>query len=512
MYIVKDAVGAKTCASPVQPMRSSRCGQSVGTSRKLPIWPQNALLNQPVHLRVGSFDFADDGQVGVNDAGGKPVGIRVHSFHLHKPETVEGEVRPHVRGPARRNEGEFLFGGAQVVAIEVVVLQQLAELQIDLRALGQIAVELDPAGHNLAEIDHVFAGGRMQQPGGLSPLADAHGRRETGGQRAGRRFRRLCVYEAFQRAGDKLQPRVVDFAVVNAAFDNGGGVAQPRAVRAENQLAAVGKFAADFSQQLHAIAEQLAHVFHPAETALIPAVAEHRVETVFARAQQGSDIVSLILDPIVVIVIKRREHLVGYAFAVYRQFVYAKAGYVCTRADGRFPERKGFGEEGVNLPVKRRFDPFRLPGLVLLGSFEPRGLADGGFALFARRFHAPVVARARGERHFRREAEGRKILARAGIHERRVKRGGEGNLHARRLRRVAGGTFERPGQQRGVHFEAQRVFQMVGAQRTNQHRHSPCSVAWIYKLICGALRRKKRCPYLSLSPRRPSSPPYKGAR
>jgi hypothetical protein len=34
------AVGANTCASPIQPMRSSRCGQSVGTLRKLPRWPQ----------------------------------------------------------------------------------------------------------------------------------------------------------------------------------------------------------------------------------------------------------------------------------------------------------------------------------------------------------------------------------------------------------------------------------------------------------------------------------------
>ncbi len=37
------AVGAKTWASPVQPMRSSRCGQSVGTSRKLPFCPHTML-------------------------------------------------------------------------------------------------------------------------------------------------------------------------------------------------------------------------------------------------------------------------------------------------------------------------------------------------------------------------------------------------------------------------------------------------------------------------------------
>jgi hypothetical protein len=41
--MLKLAVREKTCASPVQPSRSSRCGQSVGTSRKLPFWPQRML-------------------------------------------------------------------------------------------------------------------------------------------------------------------------------------------------------------------------------------------------------------------------------------------------------------------------------------------------------------------------------------------------------------------------------------------------------------------------------------
>ena len=41
--MLKAAVRANTWASPVQPSRSSRCGQSVGTSRKLPFWPQTML-------------------------------------------------------------------------------------------------------------------------------------------------------------------------------------------------------------------------------------------------------------------------------------------------------------------------------------------------------------------------------------------------------------------------------------------------------------------------------------
>src|ERR671932_210126 len=42
--ILKQAVRTKTCASPIQPKRSSRCGQSVGTLKKLPRWPQTMLL------------------------------------------------------------------------------------------------------------------------------------------------------------------------------------------------------------------------------------------------------------------------------------------------------------------------------------------------------------------------------------------------------------------------------------------------------------------------------------
>ena len=38
--MLKAAVRTKTWMSPVQPSRSSRCGQSVGTSTKLPFWPQ----------------------------------------------------------------------------------------------------------------------------------------------------------------------------------------------------------------------------------------------------------------------------------------------------------------------------------------------------------------------------------------------------------------------------------------------------------------------------------------
>ncbi len=41
--MLKAAASQKIWASPVQPMRSSRCGQSVGTPRKLPRWLHRVL-------------------------------------------------------------------------------------------------------------------------------------------------------------------------------------------------------------------------------------------------------------------------------------------------------------------------------------------------------------------------------------------------------------------------------------------------------------------------------------
>ena len=50
--MLKAAVREKTCASPVQPSRSSRCGQSVGTSRKLPFCPQLDVVLELVQERA----------------------------------------------------------------------------------------------------------------------------------------------------------------------------------------------------------------------------------------------------------------------------------------------------------------------------------------------------------------------------------------------------------------------------------------------------------------------------
>ena len=52
------AVGENTCASPVHPSRSSRCGQSVGTSTKLPFCPQENVVLSLVDQGLRGFKLA----------------------------------------------------------------------------------------------------------------------------------------------------------------------------------------------------------------------------------------------------------------------------------------------------------------------------------------------------------------------------------------------------------------------------------------------------------------------
>ena len=63
----KDAVGAKTCRSPVQPSRSSRCGQSVGTSTKLPRMPQTTFSCSRSRRGSEQVKVPVRPQVGVDD-------------------------------------------------------------------------------------------------------------------------------------------------------------------------------------------------------------------------------------------------------------------------------------------------------------------------------------------------------------------------------------------------------------------------------------------------------------
>ena len=80
------ADGANTARSPVQPSRSSRCGQSVGTSTTLPRSPHTTFRCSWVSIGVGAREVSGPAQVGVDDDG---------------DQRAPGRARPASRRPRR---------------------------------------------------------------------------------------------------------------------------------------------------------------------------------------------------------------------------------------------------------------------------------------------------------------------------------------------------------------------------------------------------------------------------
>src|SRR3954449_2331326 len=113
--------------SPVQPSRSSRCGQSVGTSRKLPFCPHTELLtswftpawehwNQPTRFMSECTTTAS------RSSGGQLAG---EAGDLGVAEAVECEGRFKGVVSAGQDEGVGGLGGPQRAGAQFVVFEHL---------------------------------------------------------------------------------------------------------------------------------------------------------------------------------------------------------------------------------------------------------------------------------------------------------------------------------------------------------------------------------------------------
>ena len=126
------AAGMKAAMSPVQPSRSSRCGQSVGTSRKLPIGPQTTLrcnwLSSSSESKVRS-GAARSGRRRRTDHRRPALGP---ALDLGVAEAMEGEGRlERSRSPLKMNRS-VAFAARSGADAEFAVLEHLRVAQGDL--------------------------------------------------------------------------------------------------------------------------------------------------------------------------------------------------------------------------------------------------------------------------------------------------------------------------------------------------------------------------------------------
>ena len=152
------ALGANTWRSPVQPRRSSRCGQSVGTSTKLPRIPQTTFscsrssssfehVNVPVRSKSEWITTAVKSR-GSTSASGQP-----STSTYRKPWNVK--VGSHVSGPSPRQGVPIRrLRVPQRPRAELAVFQHLGVTERDDRAGRAFHREPDPADEVLAEVEH----------------------------------------------------------------------------------------------------------------------------------------------------------------------------------------------------------------------------------------------------------------------------------------------------------------------------------------------------------------------
>ena len=441
---------------------------------------------QAVDLLVRGDDLAGLLEVGVHRPALdiRDAVERRNARELHEAEAVERRDRPHKGLSAVRNVAVFAQRRAHVVAVEAVVLQELAELQAQLGAGGQVRREGQPARDVLAEVEHELVFRRLHDLRREDVLR-LDRQREARREAAEARFRvDLHRLPAVERAGGRrpvfdLQPRVVALAVVDAAERQRRGRRLPALVRDNHGFAPVGRDVQLAEQQVFVREDVVraarlvrlvaAGLAIEAEAALGPAVADDRADNVFAAFHEVGHVVGLVLDPAVVGGAAGREVLVAGLFAVHVQLVDAEAREV--RAGGEHlalhlkraahVRRRVGGQAGRNALAGKR--------LVELCGLKPGGVARRALAIVAADRDAPEVARAGRKRDFHRHAERRRRAAFPRVEQNCGKVRVGRDLHARPKLLFCRGFLYRPRDHGRFEVEAQRVHDPVRFHALNFH-------------------------------------------
>ncbi len=172
------------------------------------------VVDQLIDQRIGGLDIPQLLHFGVDDQPPEIIDIRlpVPSGDLHETVAVKCKMLPHIALGSVCDIGKFRFCRPQIVIVKIPVLQDLAELEIQLRSLRRLTMEAQPAHHVLSHVQHRFPGGGMDQLHRCDPFMDLDGRTQAGRELS---FVQVCP---FHREGfADVQSRVIHLSRINAA-------------------------------------------------------------------------------------------------------------------------------------------------------------------------------------------------------------------------------------------------------------------------------------------------------
>ena len=250
-----------------------------------------------------------------------------HALDLHISISVKSKRRlqRHIRSVGRIPV--LRLCGAQIAAVKAIVLQHLAELQMDpapARRMMKLQVEnsrkvLTHVHHGLAlRGDDLFFYGKLR------------GNRDRYGETVGY-FSLGRIRQARRNGGHRRQGVVALLAVIDIGKRDIRARYLPALIRANGRRGAVLVAENQLGQQFPGVSVPGRLQIGEAEAALVPAVAQRNGQRTRSADAVGH-IVRLHLHPAAVIVAARREKFISDLFSIDRRLVETEAGDVqpCT--------------------------------------------------------------------------------------------------------------------------------------------------------------------------------------
>ena len=355
---------------------------------------------QPVDLRVAGTDAAGPVHVGIQHAAAEHLFPELSgpARHAHIAETEKGKMRPHAALYAVRDIDELRIGLAVVAAVEIALLENLAEVQRDLLAAGQVRVELREACKVLAEVQHGFAGGCQDDLADRQRFLDEDGKTEPIAQMSLAEIFRPLVGRGVGNHLGRLpflpfrQPAVLGFAEINPGLDDARRAIGKASVRSDDLMGPVGVVQMQLADDGHAVAEVVFGILK-AEGTHVPAFSQQEAQLVPALPQgihgEGHN-----LNAFFIVGDAGLEVLLPQFFSVDAGFKHTDAaGIQSGSLKPRFHGKLLSHHRMAAVPLFGG-DPVGQPGFLHFSGFKP-GLCFGAVARVPRDIDADAVGRAR---------------------------------------------------------------------------------------------------------------------
>ena len=391
----------------------------------------------------------------------------MNTRHLCIPIAVVGELRRQHMRFAIRNVHILRLCAAQIVAVEIALLQHLPRLNADACAARFMHGEPESSGEVLPKVKHFFSSGRVQQRNRANFFLRQHGN-------APLIFQRKRFMQQHRVLLQQVRQRIIHlFAIINVGKDNVAPRHLPTVIRANNLFAPIRIAKLQLCNQLPArpVVWHIHLALVNRKPPQIPS-APHQHGNFVLRLQQLCHIIRLHLNPRSIVLQARRQLRLRHCLTIDRRFIQPQSANIQPRLTNFAIRRERLVENRMPFFFRCTGNPLTLPRLLSLPRLKPVRLARCFLARIRANRCRPPIARTGAQRQrnpLAQAVQRCKASIRQHLLPLRIRR----NPNRRRRLMFARSIFHLIGENRRIHRKPQRIFKMVHQTIRNLHRSIP---------------------------------------